>query len=601
MSLAIPPPVANDNSSRQPPRLERLFSEDAVFPVILSSNAPVSSPVPATSPGVASPGTTINIPPISPSPHFPELPLSAVSFSEYVQSELASAQASPHPRQFPPVAAVAAALAAVRLNIPSSDSPPPPAQVSSAHRDPHESMHRSETLPNFSNHEAGDSTESTSGGAGGSDDMNNAGVPGASISEGGRRRGISLDGSESSHSAQSDPYGPGHSRAPSRTRWSTLDCLQLDDEGGITERVLTRSDILQEARSARSSFGPSMSSVAQLLAQLPRPGTDAAASAGAAFDVPRAHQSNDGRRATQRALRDYLRNSLQVRDIRQVDPAFAAKPALWVRHSALVVSLEGIRAIIFWNKMYMFDTRRPETKELASIAQKCVTSTPDVDNPQPFEFNALEGILIFIAVRLERVFNDLKVEIDMYIHQWPSKLTTKMLEELRRRKQQLKHFHSRASTMKTILENLLDEDEEMANMYLTEKQVNKDLVRPAHEHMEVETLLEAYLQVIDEHVNHSTLLNDAIDDTEDLLMIHLDKLRNRLLSVELVLSVVSMTFALGGVIAGVFGMNLHMPLFEDNVPSLWFFLAVGLIVAVVTIPSWLILTALKRRGLYSVY
>lgn len=534
-------------------------------------------------------------------PHFPEFPLSAVSFSEYVQSELASAQASPPPRQFPPVAAVAAALAAARMTMAPSDSSPSPTRASSVQAEVQESMHRSETLPNLSGHDIGDSTESSSGDGDGNDGANNNVPPDAGNLGGGRRPDISSDESESTTSAQSDPQGPSHSRAPSRTRWSTLDCLQLDDEGGITERILTRSEILQEARSDRANFGPTLSSVAQMLAQLPKPGSDAAASAGAAFDIPRTSGSIDGRRATQRALRDYLRNSLQVRDIRQVDPAFAAKPALWVRHSAFVVSLEGIRAIIFWNKMYMFDTRRSETQELASIAQKCVTSTLDVDNPQPFEFNALEGILIFIAVRLERVFNDMKPEIDTYIHQWPSKLTTKMLEELRRRKQQLKHFHSRASTIKTILENLLDEDEEMANMYLTEKQVNKDIVRPAHEHMEVETLLEAYLQVIDEHVNHSTLLNDAIDDTEDLVMIHLDKLRNRLLSVELVLSVVSMMFTLGGVIAGVFGMNLQMPLFEDNAPSLWFFLVVGLIVGIVVIASWMILIALKRRGLYSVY
>lgn len=590
----------------QPPRLERLFSDDTIFPVVLPggsppvSATPVSAAVHATSPGVLTTATSITIPPTSPVSHFPELPLSAVSFSEYVQSELASAQASPPPRQFPPAAAVAAALTAVRMSVAPVDSPPPPSRTFTQ-SEAHETMHRSETLPNLSSHDIGDSTESSSGGGDGNDEANNNGPPGASLPGSGRRPSISSDGSESTTSAQSDPQGPSHSRAPSRTRWSTLDCLQLDDEGEITERVLTRSEILQEARSDRSNFGPNLSSVAQMLSQLPRPGSEAAASAGAGFDVPRASPSTDGRRAAQRALRDYLRNSLQVRDIRQVDPAFAAKPALWVRHSAYVVSLEGIRAIIFWNKMYMFDTRRAETKELASIAQKCVTSTPDVDNPQPFEFNALEGILIFIAVRLERVFNDLKPEIDTYIHQWPSKLTTKMLEELRRRKQQLKHFHSRASTIKTILENLLDEDEEMANMYLTEKQVNKEINRPAHEHMEVETLLEAYLQVIDEHVNHSTLLNDAIDDTEDLVMIHLDKLRNRLLSVELVLSVVSMTFTMGGMIAGVFGMNLQMPLFEEGVASLWFFLVMGLILGIVMFGSWMILIALKRRGLYSVY
>lgn len=377
----------------------------------------------------------------------------------------------------------------------------------------------------------------------------------------------------------------------------------MDEEGDVAQLSLTRAEILHEARSTRpdSHSASVMTDMQQHRVHTAWKDAPLSPWLDRRDATPAASPRLDSRRrAVQKALRDYLRNSLQARDIRQVDPAFVAKPALWVRHSAIVVSLEGLRAIILYNKMLLFDPIRTETKQLLQVSKKCILANPDADNPQPFEFNALEGILIFLAMRLEKEFDKLKPEIDMYVHQLPNELTTKMLEELRLKKQQLNDFHSRASNVKTILEHLLDEDEEMANMYLTEKHEGQHgVLRDCHDHSEIETLLEAYLQVIDEHVNHATLLHDAIEDTEDLVMIHLDTLRNRLLSVELTLSVVSMMFGVGGVISGIFGMNLKMPLFEDEANPAWFFVVVGTIIVLVVAVSWTLIASLRRRGLYS--
>lgn len=376
-------------------------------------------------------------------------------------------------------------------------------------------------------------------------------------------------------------------------RYGKLDCIELDEKGLFEERQLSRADILNEARATLSETQPSPKAVGKWLTDnVPIPSPHAAQ-----FE-PFAAGS---RKAAQKAMRDYLRNSLQARDIRQVDPAFAARPALWVRHSAIVVSLEGLRAIILHSKMFLFDPGKERTKHLLFIAQQSVLARPDAENPQPFEFRALEGILIFLAMGLESEFEALKPEIDLYLHQLPNQLNTKMLEELRSKKQQLNHFHSRANSVKTILEGVLDEDEDMANMYLTEKHMSRNYVRDAVDHNEVETLLEAYLQVIDEHVNHAALLNDAIDDTEDLVSIHLDTLRNRLLSIDLVLSVVSMTFSFGGVVAGVFGMNVRIGLFDATASHKWF---IGVVVSIflsVIVGSCIMLYFLRRRGLYSFY
>lgn len=379
----------------------------------------------------------------------------------------------------------------------------------------------------------------------------------------------------------------------SKSQYGKLDCFELDEKGGVVERQLTRADILHEARATLNGSQPSPTAVGRWLSCS---GSNPSPEFREFTHMLEPHGA-PSRRATQRALRDYLRNSLQARDIRQVDPAFVAKPALWVRHSALVVSLEGLRAIILHNKMFLFDPDKERTRRLLFIAKQSVGAKPDEENPQPFEFKALEGILISLNMGLESEFGSLKSQIEECLHLLPTKLTTVLLEELRRKKQELKHFHSRANSVKTILDNLLDEDEDMSNMYLTEKYTSQNYARRPVDHSEVETLLEAYLQVIEAHVNQSKLLNDAIDDTEDLVMIHLDTLRNRLLSIELAMSVVSMTFGFGGVVSGIFGMNIQIPLFQATASKVWFFGVVTSILTVVVMVSLFMLVMLRRRGL----
>lgn len=386
-----------------------------------------------------------------------------------------------------------------------------------------------------------------------------------------------------------------------------LSCLEIDDQGVVTTRLLSRADILQEARETLHESHPSPVAAARWMHQLDDKHTTPEMRMFANFmnDAyqPQTNDDKQSRKALREYLRNYLRkylrNSLQPRDIRQVDPAFAAKPALWIRHTALVVSMEGVRAIILRSKLFLFDAENEKTAHAADIARQLIMARPDLDNPQPFEFKALEGILIHVLGLLEKDFHQLKPQIERDLKELPDELTTKKLEDLRREKQRLNQFHSRATIVQDILEKVLEEDEDMANMYLTEKHTSPNRARNPVDHDEVEMLLEAYLQGVDELVNHATLLNDGIEDTEDLVMIHLDTLRNKLLSLELALSVVSMTFGFGGVIAGMFGMNLNIPLFESGASHFWFLGVCLLILAFVLSVSWLVLNMLKRRGLYS--
>lgn len=377
-------------------------------------------------------------------------------------------------------------------------------------------------------------------------------------------------------------------------------CTEVNASGDEQTRKLSRGEIINAARETLPENTPSPMAVARWL-ERPEERAEDESEELLQFRKRYGTGKETSRKAMQRALRNYLRNSLQPRDIRQVDPAFSAKPALWVRHSALVVSLEGLRAIVMHDKVFFFDPEHPAAKAAINVVKETIAASPDMlEEPDlPFEFKALESIFIVGILGLEKEFNRLDPKVETHLTDLPSQLTSKMLEELRLNKQDLNHFLSRANNVRELLEKLLEEDEDMANMYLSERYTSPNASRDAGEHDEVEMLLEAYMQVIDELVNRAVLLNDRIDDTEDLVMIHLDTLRNKLLSVELALSVFSMTFGFGGMVSGVFGMNLPIPLFDADASRWWFLAVVMFILVFVVVISRVFLGSLRRRGLYS--
>jgi len=501
------------------------------------------------------------------------------------------------------------------------------------------------------------------------------------------------------------------------TRYAnSLECLQIDQHGRMKRRQMTRSQLLSEARSTLPQAVPSPKQIGDwMLAE------------NEASAEMRAFASRVGIKSSRKGLRNYLRNALQARDIRQVDPAFTAKPALWVRHSALVISLDAVRALILHNKMFLFNPTHAAVRaavpairaSILSDGGMSLTSMGDESSggvkdkagmelpngsgkggrcdkngggggaagrdggdggggggggggngSAPFELRALEGVLAHIVDVLERDWEALEPRISTGLHTLPTRLTTTALEALRVNKQALNHFHARSQKLQHVLQEVLDEDEDMANMYLTEKHGHADASRAggggggrgagvsngsplggrsdgngaagggggrnerggggggggsggggsdgdggggggadggggggggraAGDHDEVEIMLEAYLQVVDDVTNRAELLEAAVEDTEDLAAIHLDTLRNRLLMIETALSVVSLTFTVGSVVAGVLGMNLPISAFESpNSP--WYFLAVSLSILLFVVgASWATLHFLKRRGLYT--
>jgi hypothetical protein len=150
--------------------------------------------------------------------------------------------------------------------------------------------------------------------------------------------------------------------------------------------------------------------------------------------------------------------------------------------------------------LFLFDPDNPKVKRAGKIISERLEKTlnGDIDvNSMPYEFRALEGILVNVCLSLEKDFSSLEPTILENLDDLPTKLTSRQLEELRSFKQRLSQFSARSQEVQRVIQEILEEDENMINMYLTEKSLLPRHRRNLVEHEEIEILSESYLQVID--------------------------------------------------------------------------------------------------------
>ncbi|CAM8890922.1 unnamed protein product [Rhodiola kirilowii] len=350
------------------------------------------------------------------------------------------------------------------------------------------------------------------------------------------------------------------------------------------------------------------------------------------------------------------RCDLPARDLRLLDPLFVYPSTILGREKAIVVNLEQIRCIITADEVLLLNSldsyvlhyvvelqrrltssgtgevwqlegnnmsRRRGSKNFDSVSE---STSPDY---LPFEFRALEVALEAACTFLDSQAAELEIEAYPLLDELTSKISTLNLERVRRLKSRLVALTRRVQKVRDEVEQLMDDDGDMAEMYLTEKKRRMEssfygeqsligyrsadggvsvsapvspvssppdsrklekslsIARSRHDSMkssetatesieELEMLLEAYFVVIDSTLNKLTSLKEYIDDTEDFINIQLDNVRNQLIQFELLLTTATFVVAIFGVVAGIFGMNFAIPLFDNPDAFQWVLIITGI-------------------------
>lgn len=136
------------------------------------------------------------------------------------------------------------------------------------------------------------------------------------------------------------------------------------------------------------------------------------------------------------------------------------------------------------------------------------------DGSLPYEFRALEAVLISVTTGLEEEFNGVREPVVRVLRALEEDIDRDKLRHLLIYSKKLGSFEQKARLVREAIDDLLEADDDLAAMYLTERA--KGIEREEDDHQEVEMLLESYHKVCDEIVQASSNLVTSIRNTEEV-------------------------------------------------------------------------------------
>lgn len=320
------------------------------------------------------------------------------------------------------------------------------------------------------------------------------------------------------------------------------------------------------------------------------------------------------------------RAAIPARDLRILGPIFSHSSNILAREKAMVVNLEFIKAIITAEEVLLLDPLRQEVlpfvdqlrlqlpqrsppkvqgegqaqnSELQLSTSRQWLPVPEaVEGLQcelPFEFQVLEIALEIVCTYLDSSVAELESDAYPVLDELARNVSTKNLEHVRSLKSNLTRLLARVQKVRDEIEHLLDDNEDMAQLYLTRKLIQiqqSDALLGAADSIvsavsrlrrlsskrsasilssnylddndveDLEMLLEAYFMQLDGTRNKILSVREYIDDTEDYVNIQLDNQRNELIQLQLTLTIASFAIAVETLIAGTFGMNIPCQLYQ---------------------------------------
>lgn len=320
--------------------------------------------------------------------------------------------------------------------------------------------------------------------------------------------------------------------------------------------------------------------------------------------------------------------AIPARDLRILGPVFSHSSNILAREKAMVVNLEFIKAIVTAEEVLLLDPLRQEVlpfveqlrQQLPSKSQPKLhgvaeeqegemqvsngrqwlpvpESADGLQSELPFEFQVLEIALEAVCTYLDSNVADLERGAYPVLDELARNVSTKNLEHVRSLKSNLTRLLARVQKVRDEIEHLLDDNEDMAQLYLTRKWLQNQQFEahlgattsnslPNISHSvrrlgsnrseslatshygddndveDLEMLLDAYFMQLDGTRNKILSVREYIDDTEDYVNIQLDNHRNELIQLQLTLTIASFAIAIETLIAGAFGMNIPCQLYD---------------------------------------
>jgi magnesium transporter len=190
-----------------------------------------------------------------------------------------------------------------------------------------------------------------------------------------------------------------------------------------------------------------------------------------------------------------------------------------VRPSAILINLLHLRVLIKYNRVLVFDAYGSTDSYTQSLFMydlegRLRQGSSSQSGGLPYEFRALEAVLISVTSGLESEFEGVRDPVVRVLRELEEDIDRDKLRYLLVYSKKLGTFEQKAKLVRDAIDELLDADDDLAAMYLTDRVMGKK--RGESDHTEIEMLLESYHKVCDEIVQVSGNIVSNIRNTEEM-------------------------------------------------------------------------------------
>ncbi|EIM81924.1 Mg2+ transporter protein cora-like protein [Stereum hirsutum FP-91666 SS1] len=247
---------------------------------------------------------------------------------------------------------------------------------------------------------------------------------------------------------------------------------------------------------------------------------------------------------------------LHPRDLRKIDSRIPnLVPTILVRQEAILVNILHIRALVKADTVVLFDTYGSTDSKLHSVfLYHLEHNLKTRSTGLPYEFLALESIFLSVVSALEAEMVFIRNLVGGLLAELEDDIDHDKFKRLLHYSRRLASFQNRAKLVQEAFEEVLEQDEDLCAMYLTDRR--KGSPRELNDHDELEILLETFSKQTEEIVNEAENAQTNVQSTQEIVELILDSNRNSLLALDLKVSIGTMGIGVGALIAGIFGMNL---------------------------------------------
>lgn len=241
-------------------------------------------------------------------------------------------------------------------------------------------------------------------------------------------------------------------------------------------------------------------------------------------------------------------------------------PLILARKDCILLNLLNIRALIRCDTLVVFESfsmlglgfkfneSHSHGTFLKDLSIRLKATHPDAMG-LPYELRALEAILVDVTGNLntemivrKTVLNNILSGLDKSVER--TKLRYLLIES-----KKLAQFHKKVKLIEDLLDDLLEQDDLLNDLYLTENLHGRK--RVSFNHQEVELLLESYYTIIGEIVLTVENLMSQIKTSEEIIRFVLDANRNELMLLGLRFSVGLLAMGCVIFVSALYGMNLE--------------------------------------------